>query len=287
MDEMPGPLYDPVRLEKEYIPWSDPGPILNKWAQMSASYLKRANIVRDVRYGALAAERLDLFKPLASNAPVLVFIHGGYWQWLDKDDYAFALEPLVAAGVLVATINYPLCPEISLDTLVDRVRAACAWVWQNVRDYGGDPERLHVAGHSAGGHLAAMMAATDWLAFQNNLSRDMIKSIIPISGLYDLEPLRWTSLNDGVRMDLESAKRNSPIFMAPTTALDVTVIVGGGETDEFHRQSREFAGAWLGGAATIEYLESPGHDHFGVIEAMTEPDNLLTAAILSHMDVKG
>ena len=219
--------------------------------------------MRDVRYGALAAERLDLLKPLASNAPVLVFIHGGYWQWLDKDDYAFALEPLVAAGVLVATINYPLCPEISLDTLVDRVRAACAWVWQNVHDYGGDPERLHIAGHSAGGHLAAMMAATDWPTFQDNLSRDMIKSIIPISGLYDLEPLRWTSLNDGVRMDLESAKRNSPLFMAPTTALDVTVVVGGRETDEFHRQSREFARAWLGGAATIEYLEFPGHDHFG------------------------
>jgi arylformamidase len=278
-------FYDPVRLEKEYNPWSDPQSVLNNWAQMSASYLKRANLERDVQYGNLAAERLDLLKPLASNVPVLVFIHGGYWQWLDKDNYTFALEPLVTAGALVATINYPLCPEVSLDTLVDRVRAACAWVWRHVRNYGGNPERLHVAGHSAGGHLAAMMAATDWRGFQDSLPHDMIKSIIPISGLFDLEPLRLISLNEGVRMDLKTAKRNSPLFMTPATALPVTLVVGGEETDELHRQSREFADAWRSEASAIEYIESPGHDHFSVVEAMTEPNNLVTATILRHLEL--
>jgi len=278
-------FYDPVRLEKEYNPWSDPQSVLNNWAQMSASYLKRANLERDVQYGNLAAERLDLLKPLASNVPVLVFIHGGYWQWLDKDNYTFALEPLVTAGALVVTINYPLCPEVSLDTLVDRVRAACAWVWRHVRNYGGNPERLHVAGHSAGGHLAAMMAATDWRGFQDSLPHDMIKSIIPISGLFDLEPLRLISLNEGVRMDLKTAKRNSPLFMTPATALPVTLVVGGEETDELHRQSREFADAWRSEASAIEYIESPGHDHFSVVEAMTEPNNLVTATILRHLEL--
>jgi len=108
---------DRVRLEKEYSPWADPQSILINWAQMSASFLARANLTRDVQYGTNAAEKLDIFKPSESEAPVLVFIHGGYWQWLDKDDYAFALEPLVTAGALVATINYPLCPEVNLDTV--------------------------------------------------------------------------------------------------------------------------------------------------------------------------
>ncbi|MFH1603092.1 MAG: alpha/beta hydrolase [Pseudomonadota bacterium] len=279
-------LYDSVRLEKEYRPWTDPQAILKKWAQMSASYLERANTERDVPYGVSPAERLDLLKPSAVDAPVLVFIHGGYWQRFDKGDYAYALEPLVASGALVATVNYPLCPEVGLDALVDRVRAACAWVWRHAHNYGGNPERLHVAGHSAGGHLAAMMAATEWSRFQDRLPRDMIKSIIPVSGLFDLEPLRFTSVNEAVRMDSETAKHNSPLFMAPATALPVTVVVGGEETDELRRQSREFADAWRSGAGAMEYIESPGHDHFSVIEAMTEKNSFLTATILRHLELK-
>jgi arylformamidase len=283
---MTNDLYDPVRLEKEYSPWADPQSILDNWAQRSASFLARANLIRDKQYGIHKDERLDLIKPLATNAPVLVFIHGGYWQWLDKDYYAFALEPLVAAGALVATINYPLCPEVNLDTLINHVRTACAWVWRHVSEYGGNPDRLHVTGHSAGGHLAAMMATSDWPTFQTGLPREMIKSIIPISGLFDLEPIRLISLNEGVRMNMESAKRNSPIFMTPASALPVTVVVGFDETNELRRQSREFSQAWMGKARALEFIESPGHDHFAVIEAMTEPNNLLTTIILRHLGLQ-
>jgi arylformamidase len=278
--------YDLKRLEKEYLPCSDPQTILKRWAQRSLTYLERASLERDIPYGGSAIERIDLLKPVASNAPVLVFIHGGYWQWLDKDDYAFALEPLVTAGALVATVNYPLCPEVSLDVLVDRVRAACAWVWRNISGYGGNPESLHLAGHSAGGHLVAMMAVTDWQEFQDDLPRDMVKSIVPISGLFDLEPIRLTSLNEAVCMDPETAKHNSPLFMLPTISLPVTVVVGGEETDELRRQSREFTDAWRGKVGSIEHIVSSGHDHFSVIETMVEPDNLLTSAILRHLDLK-
>lgn len=277
---------DRDRLEREYHPWADSQPTMDKWAQMSVTYLDRADMERNLSYGALPTERLDLLKSSTPNAPVLIFIHGGYWQWLDKDDYAFALEPLVTAGALVATINYPLCPEVSLDILVERVRSACAWVWRNVRHYGGDPERLHVAGHSAGGHLAAMLAATDWQNFQLGLPNHIIKSIIPISGLFDLEPIRLISLNDGMGMDQDTAKRNSPLFISPTHALPVTVVVGGDESGEFQRQSREFSDAWRNKAGRLEYLESPGHDHFTVIESMTEPNNILTATILRHLELK-
>jgi len=279
-------LYDSERLEKEYLPWSDSQSTLKRWAQLSSAYLERAILERDITYGGSAIERMDLLRPTASNAPVLVFIHGGYWQRLDKDHYAFALEPLVAAGALVATVNYPLCPDVSLDTLVDRVRAACAWVWRNINDYGGNPESLHVAGHSAGGHLAAMMAVTDWQEFQDGLPRDMVKSIVPISGLFDLEPIRLTSLNKAVRMDSEMAKHNSPLFMMPTASLSVTVVVGGEETDELRRQSLELTEAWRGKPSSIEHIVSPGHDHFSVIETMVEPDSLLTCAILRHLNLK-
>jgi arylformamidase len=279
-------VYDPQRLEKEYLPWSDSQTILKRWAQLSSACLGRAILERDIAYGGSGIERIDLLRPVGSNAPVLVFIHGGYWQRLDKDNYSFALEPLVTAGALVATVNYPLCPEVSLDTLVDRVRAACAWVWRNISDFGGNPESLHVAGHSAGGHLAAMMAVTDWQVFQDDLPRDMVKSIVPISGLFDLEPIRLTSLNKAVGMDSEMAKHNSPVFMMPTTSLPVTVIVGGEETDELRRQSREFTDAWRGKASSIEHIVSPGHDHFSVIESMVKPDSLLTCAILHHLNLK-
>jgi arylformamidase len=250
---------------------------------MSRSYLNRADLERDILYGTLPGERLDLLKPLNVNAPILVFIHGGYWQSLDKDDYAFALEPIVSAGALVVMANYTLCPEITLDSLVDQVRTACAWVWRNARKYEGNPDRLHVTGHSAGGHLSAMMATTDWPEFGNGLPRDMIKSIIPVSGLFDLEPLRLCSVNDGVHMDQETARRNSPMFMKPATELAVSIVVGGQETGELRRQSREFANAWGSSTGNIDYIETPGHHHLSVIEAMIEPNNPLTATILRHI----
>jgi arylformamidase len=131
-----------------------------------------------------------------------------------------------------------------------------------------------------------MMAATDWSEFDDGLPRDMIKSIVPVSGLFDLEPLRLISYLEDLRLDSETIKRNSPQFMKPTTALPVTVVVGGDESDEFQRQSREFTNAWRSEVDAIEYVAVPDHDHFTVIEAMTEPDNALTAALLRHLGLK-
>jgi arylformamidase len=272
-------------LEYQYFPWSWSSltEILGNWSQKSASFLERATLERDIQYGAFEKERLDILRPGQENAPVLIFIHGGYWQWLDKDHYAFALEPLMSAGALVATLNYTLCPEISLEAQIDQVRAACAWVWRHAHEYGGNPELLHVAGHSAGGHLAAMIATTNWPEFEAGLPRNLIKSVIMVSGLFDLEPLLSVSVNNGIGLNSETAKRNSPNFMRPFTAMPISVVVGGEETQEFLRQSQSFFNTWRSEVDSCEYIEVPGDDHFAVIERMIASNNVVTATILRHL----
>lgn len=271
-------------LEQQYRPWNE-WDFLDDWACDGASYIERADVVRNISYGPDPEEQLDLFRPSKVNAPVLVFIHGGYWFSLDKDDYASFLEPLVLAGALIASVNYTLCPEATIDVQVQQVRRACAWIWRNVGDYGGNPDCLHVSGHSAGGHLTAMMAAMDWPSFEEDLPQSMIKSAVPISVLSDLEPIRLSSVNDNLLMDAEMARRNSPLYLNPAHKMPLSVVVGGDETEEYHRQSRELAHSWQNAVNLMAYIEVPGHDHFTMIEAMTEPDSPLTATLLRHLEL--
>ena len=211
--------YDQESLEYQYgprvaVPNTDE--ILARWAANSEAYYAASDCVCDIAYGPRAEETLDIFKPAgADKAPVLIFIHGGYWRALDKKDHAFLPKPFVDAGILVASINYTLCPEVTIDEITRQARAACAWVWRNAASHGGDPDRVHVFGHSAGGHLTGAMAATDWPAYDSGLPQDMLKSATPISGLFDLEPILLTSVNDDVHLDAESAVRNSPVKSAP------------------------------------------------------------------------
>ena len=256
-----------------------------KWDGLAERFYSRTNVARDIAYGDSQRERLDLFLPSAKLAPVLVFIHGGYWRSPvhTKTNYSIGMEPIVAAGALVATVEYDLCPDVSMDTIVDEVRRACSWIWRNAEGHGGDASRLHVTGHSAGGHLAAMMASTDWPSYQGGLPDDMIKSIIPVSGLFELEPLRLCSLNGSLQLDADEAARNSPHYLKPNRTMPVSVVVGGGETDEFRRQSRDFAAKWRELVDPMEYVETAGHDHFEIIESMLESRSVLTTTILRHL----
>jgi arylformamidase len=281
--------YDADELERQYLPAHWPGVAVQetiaRWIQKSTEFHHSVDVVT-VAYGDTGRQSIDLLRPeRPSAAPVLAFIHGGYWRntRLTKSSYSFCVEPLVKTGVMVAMIEYDLCPTVSMDTLVGQVRKACAWVWRHAADYGGDSGAFHISGHSAGGHLSAMMAVTNWPSYEAGLPSDMVKSIIPISGLFELEPLRTTSLNNDLRLDASAARRNSPVFMAPASRMPVSIIVGGAESDEFRRQSRSLTDQWMH-AGAVNYHETPGH-HFSVVEAMTEPHNPVTATILEHLGV--
>ncbi len=232
----------------------------------------------DIAYGPHPRERLDLFLPEAPNPPLFAYLHGGYWQWNEKEPFAFLGEQLVAGGAAFANIEYALCPEISLSELTDQVRRALAHLWREADGLGYDRGRIVVSGHSAGGHLTAMMMATDWPAFADGLAADLVAAALPISGIYDLEAVRLTPLNDAVRMDQAEARALSPMFLAPASGAPMTVVVGGAESEEFHRQAEDFVRAWQASGVTADVLVAPGRDHFTVLNALAEPGHDVLAA---------
>ncbi|MGX9963058.1 alpha/beta hydrolase [Roseomonas sp. F4] len=236
------------------------------WTRDSAAW--RAECPRaelDLPYGARAREKLDLFWPEAESqdAPMAMFIHGGYWQALGRDSASICARGLNGRGVAVAVPSYDLCPHVTLATIVEQMRAAAAMLY---RRHG---RRILACGHSAGGHLATMLLATDWRALDPSLPADLVHAALPISGVFELEPLRATSIGTALALDAAEAHRLSPRFLPrPPGALHI--VVGGAESGEFIRQSRDMAAAWGGGFATLAEA-----DHFTVLEPLAEPNSLL------------
>lgn len=251
---------------------------LERWPAESRRVRESLECRLGVPYGPSAAETLDIFPATGGRAPVLMFIHGGYWRAFSKNEFSFVAEAYVADGITVAVVDYALAPAVTMDEIVRQCRAALAWLYRNVADHGGDPGRLHVGGHSAGGHLTAMMMSTDWPAFEDGLPADLIKSGSAVSGLFDLEPIRLSYLNEDVRLDEDMVRRNSPIALAPAAAGPLILSVGGAESDEFHRQRSDYAEHWR--AAGLEPREAipPGLDHFGVMEDFAAPSGMVYRA---------
>ena len=240
----------------------------------------------DIAYGADPAERLDLFPPpapspapAAAPPPALIYIHGGYWQVSDKFDTSFVAPAIGAAGIAFISLNYGLAPAVGMDRIVGQIRSAIAWVWRNAADLGIDRDRIAVAGHSAGGHLAAMAAATDWLAVAPDLPADPIKAACGISGLYDLEPIRLCYLNEALGLDADSARRNSPVALAPRISGPILLAVGGDETDEYHRQQTALVGSWRERGAEIRELVVLGAHHYSIIRVLADADSSLCHAV--------
>jgi arylformamidase len=236
----------------------------------------------DQIYGDGPNMTLDIFPLSGALRPILIFIHGGYWRVLDKEKFAYPALGLNQAGVVYVSINYALAPSVSLDHIVEQCRQAVAWVYRNAEKYGGDPNRIHICGHSAGGHLTGMLLSTDWR--QRGLPTTIFAGGIPISGIFDLLPILETSINDDVRLDRESARRNSPMTFVPANGPPLICAVGDGETGEFLRQSREYAEAWAKQGGSAQYLPLKGFHHFDVICQLGRTGSELNDAILAQIE---
>ena len=234
----------------------------------------------DVAFGEALGEKLDIW-PGSGASPILLFIHGGYWRAFDKKMFRFVAERFVQAGACVVLNNYDLCPGVTMDEITRQNRAALAWLYKNAASVGGDPSRIHVTGHSAGGHLTAMLLATGWEEY--GLPHDAVSGAVPLSGLFDLEPLRLSYLNADLRMDDAESGRNSPIHHLPKRMPPTVIVVGGGETDEFRRQSRIYTDACRAAGFPVAYLEVGNLDHVNVAGEYRNRLSPLTAVLFAQM----
>ena len=277
--------YDRSALDREY---NNRGKVAN-FADYLVRYPRESETTRkalparlDVPYGPSPAETLDIFPAAGPGpAPVNVFIHGGYWMALDKKDFSFVARAFQPAGAATVVINYALIPSVDMDELVRQCRAAVAWVHGHAASFGGDPDRIFVSGHSAGGHLTAMCLATDWRAF--GVPPDVVKGGAGVSGLYDLEPIRLCYLNDTLKLDPEAARRNSPVHLAPASRAPLLVAVGDREGPEYLRQTRDVAATWRRHGVAVEVLEMAGIDHFSIICQLEDPASELSRAVLRQI----
>ncbi|RYX95210.1 MAG: alpha/beta hydrolase [Comamonadaceae bacterium] len=266
---------------------------LAQWAEASASARATLPRVLDVAYGDSAGEKLDIFLPsqeavkpgkAPAGAPVLVFIHGGYWRSLDKADHSFIAPPFVAAGACVVVVNYDLCPAVTVPEITLQMFRALAWTFRHIAEYGGDPSRITVAGHSAGGHLAAMLLAAHWKDHAADLPQTLVNNALSISGLYDLEPLAHTpSLQDALRLTPAHVRLTSPSRLPPPANGMLYSVCGGNESDEFLRQNQLIRHVW--GERAVPACEVlPGLDHFTIVSAFADPSHHLHKMALSLLE---
>jgi len=253
-----------------------------RWAADSARARGTMSCYLDRRYGDMPGETIDIFPARKGDGTCLMFIHGGYWRALDKKDHSFLAPAWVDAGVSLAVVNYDLCPHVSIDTIVQQMLRASRWLWEHAEDYGMDQDRLYVAGHSAGGHLVAMLLCALWPVYERSLPKDLWKGGIAISGLYDLRPMMQVAfLQPDLRLDEESALRLSPAFMPPATRAPLLTAVGADESGEFRRQNALLGSRWksvLAGDVTMR-----GRNHFSILDAFAEPGSPLFAKARSVM----
>lgn len=273
-------------LEAEYnaraaIP--DHPEIFARWARESAAV--RASLAGEtgLAYGPDPGERLDWYPATGSGGarPILFFVHGGYWRSLDKDDFTFLVPPLQRLGVDVVLVNYGLCPRLTIAEIVAQVRRGLAWTRDHAAARGADAGRILLAGHSAGGHLVAMLLATDWAAAGRADVATALRGALAISGLYELEPLCHTSVNVEARLDAATARALSPALLVPTVTAPLRLVVGGDESGAFWRQSERLAQAWPSCTAPVAV---PGAHHLAVVEALADAEGVPSRQLRELVD---
>ncbi len=252
------------------------------WLDGSKSARANLKCTLDMVYGDGPHETLDIFPAKKSNAPVVVFIHGGYWRSLDKSDHSFVAPALHDMGACVVVVNYALCPgtpdmPVTIPDIAYQMTKALAWVWRHIAQHGGNPKDVTVAGHSAGGHLAAMLLACDWKAVDKSMPTHWVQKALSISGLYDLTPLCKTPfLQDSLKLTAAHARMASPAFWPRPTRGILYTVAGGDESAEFLRHNRLIHQTW--GPQTVPVCEAlPGLNHFSIVTDLTKKGTRLNA----------
>jgi arylformamidase len=274
---------------------------LQQWTRDSQAVRDSQPCLTDISYGSGPSETLDIFtatKPVqstpnqspqnhrpsaanSSSSPVLVFLHGGYWRALDKSDHSFVAPSLTQQGLTVVVPNYALCPAVTIPEIVMQMVKALAWVWRHIDTWGGDVSRIHVAGHSAGGHLAAMMLACDWRAYAPDLPPDLVKSALSVSGLYELDSLRRSPmLQEALRLDEQQVLMASPAWLPAPKRGVLHSVVGGLESEAFLAHNQLIQNAWgRERVPTAQVL--PGLHHFSMMKAFATPGHALNQQVLA------
>lgn len=255
--------------------------IMARWTQAAIAARTGLSADLDIAYGPRERHRYDLFAAAGgvNDAPVVVYIHGGYWQRGDRRDYSFVARDLVAKGLQVAIPSYSLCPAVSVADIVEEMRLFLSVLWQRTQ------RRSVVVGHSAGGHLAAAMLATDWSQVRG-VPADLVRSAVPISGVFELWPLVPTSINEACGLTESTARAASlMLWTPPPQGTTCIATVGGAESGEFLRQSRDLATAWSAAGVQAELLVVPNANHFTVVDEITRPGSVLLTRIVEMATV--
>ena len=266
--------------------------VIPEWIERSVKVRCNFSGMLDIQYGTGQKQKLDLFGVDKKDAPTLVYFHGGYWQRGDKSIYSFFAPLFNSREINFIAVGYDLCPTVTITEISAQAREALKFIWKNFDLLGINRNLLTVMGHSAGGHITQMMMGTNWPAYSNDLPTDLIKAGVPISPLSLLEPVRLTeALNAGIRMDAKEAESESPMINhPPCTDAPQLVVVGGDETEEFHRQANMYVDAFTTQKRLIEMYMVPGVDHFDELNILADMDSELFAKIIklirSTMDTK-
>jgi arylformamidase len=281
--------YDQVALDKQYnnqqrVPRF--AEHVARWQQESAKLRAERPAGLDIAFGPSPDEVLDIFAPdkASGRAPVQVFFHGGYWRAFQSRDFDFVARLFTAAGAVAVVVNYALVPAVRMAELVRQCRAALGWVQANIAAPGGDPQRIYISGHSAGGHLVAMLAAVAPQAGESD-TRAMIKAGVAISGLYDLEPIRLSYLQETLKLTEAEVAAYSPVRHLPAKSAPLVLAYGGAESEEFARHPTHYGRLLRERGVACDVRALAGYDHMSICTALTDPKSEPAQLILRQMEL--
>ena len=280
--------YDQAALDAQYnnrARYPDFKEHFESWAKWSKAARAELPSKLDVSFGPTPIEAVDIFPAREPLSPIYLFIHGGYWYSLDKSDYSYVAQGMRPHGVTTVVNNFGLAPDHNMDTIVTQNRAALAWLWKNAASFGGDRDRIYVCGHSAGGHLGVILLATDWPAFDSELPVNPVKGVCAIGGIFDLEPISLSFLNQKLHLTPEQVRKYSPLRLQYPAPAPLSLVVAVNESDEFHRQSEQMREHWKNLGWSVELLVPSNLDHFSVVNDLIDPRGMLVQHQLEQMEL--